>query len=38
MSFRIGFCAGLVVAVFWGIYMAPLWPGQCQVYLHSVGS
>ena len=36
MSFRIGFYAGLIVAVIWGIYLVRLWQGQRQVELHSV--
>jgi hypothetical protein len=36
MSFRVGFYAGLVLAMIWGIYLARLWQGQRQVELHIV--
>jgi hypothetical protein len=35
MSFRVGFYAGLVLAVIWGIYLARLWQGQRQIELHN---
>lgn len=36
MNFRIGFYAGLVLAVIWGVYLARLWQAERQVELHSV--
>jgi hypothetical protein len=36
MNFRNGFCAGLVVAAFLGIYLFRLWQPQRQIELHNV--
>lgn len=36
MNFRNGFYVGVVVAVFWGIYLFRLWQPQRQIALHNL--
>jgi hypothetical protein len=35
MNFRLGFYAGLLLAVIWGIYLVQLWQPERQIELHS---
>ena len=35
MNFRLGFYAGLLLAVIWGLYLARLWRAERQIELHS---
>ena len=35
MNFRLGFYAGLLLAVIWGLYLARLWQGERQIELHT---